>query len=223
MTFKSLNKELDGERFRNVFSTYRPNNYELKQLMRDLSKYLETEKIYVEFTDGARKGTIARWDIDSAQALELYATTNLASYYRDYAKINIPLKFVFDDRDTVITLDSKNFPAVLLFGSRPTNWVFTRNAKQHFDPPEMFDHFGTLLEVGQLIMAPVGTKGYMSTRFAKIVNISERGTIKVQTIKSRKGHREEISNLSPTISSHDIIVIDSMNMEDKLMIAKLSL
>lgn len=225
MSFKVYDKEYDGKSFSQVFPCFTTDRTAQKYLMKKVAEHLRAGHfIHVELIGGARSGTIARWEITAEEAESLYSEQR--NGYGDVLAASTDIKLVFDDRKTVI-------PAAIRYGDTLTGkvhffktetlWVFKTKAQEKKPAKVLHDHFGVVLEVGQMVLAPQGKKGETRTRFAHIVGITDAGTVKIESIKTRAGHDKVTSNLSPTIRASDLVVLDgSTSIKDKVMLAKLT-
>lgn len=225
MSFKVYDKEYEGKAFNSVFPNNTSDRTNQSYLIKKLVAHLEAGKfIHVEFTTGARAGSIARWDISAEEMAGLYQIHRTVR--GDILAANTDVKLVFDDRDNVIVGAIRygdGIKGIVHFNMDSTVWVYTTTKREKVEPKELFDHFGVKLEVGQLVMAPVGTSGAVRTRFGYIKSITAAGTIKIETINTRNMHKRIESNLSPTVASWDVIVIDKENsIMDKVLLAKLT-
>jgi hypothetical protein len=211
-----------------LFPSRTSDTYKIKDVMRHLKTYLEAgNKIWVEFTQGARKGTIGRIDIKAEEVTDFYQVvrTGRGEELEMSKKV---WDIVFDDRDNVIKVEYQGWQSfwpkgvVLRFDLEGTTWAYTTKAKPEVEAKKLYDHFGVLLEVGQLVIFPEGRKGDVHTRFGYITNITPKGTIKVESIKTRQGHAKTEENISPTIYPSDLVVIDGTDIKDKVTLAKLT-
>lgn len=212
---------LDGAPFYRLFPRSVNDHYRIVSIMRTLKVYLEKgNEIFFEFTDGARKGTIGRLKVNASEVESLYINENR----KHIGCQKTTWELVFDDRKNVVKLEpgwDQKLPGVLRFNCEATVWSYTSKARDKEDDAELYDHFGVLLAVGQLVMFPEGRKGAVHTRFGYIKNITAKGTIKVESVKTRPGHRKVEDNLSPTIYPSDLVVLDNNDIKDKVTMAKL--
>jgi len=196
---------------------------------RALKRYLENGgKIFIKIEKGARAGTIGQLVI-TPEDLDTYE--QIKTGYGETLRTNKQEWLIkFDDRDTMIKVGMKgngrdfNWPGVLITDyDGPTVYAFNK-AEPKAKPPGkvLYDHFGVQLEPGQLVLYPEGRQGTVHNRFGYIESISPAGTIKVESIKTRKGHAKAVSSLSPTVNASDIVVLDSNDIKDKVILAKLT-
>ena len=215
-------KPLDGDSFYRLFPRSVSDHYRISAVMRSLKTYLENgNEIFFEFTSGARKGAIGRLNVKADEVENLYINEN-----RQYINCQRhSWELVFDDRKNVVKLEpawDQKLPGVLRFNCPETVWAYATKERPKEDAATLYDHFGVLLAVGQLVMYPEGRKGDVHTRFGYIKNITPKGTIKVESIKTRKGHTKVEDNISPTIYPSDLVVLDNNDIKDKVTMAKLS-
>jgi hypothetical protein len=225
MSFIVNNRDYEGKTFNSVFPYIASECHQQAHLIKKIVEHLEAGKfIHVEFTHGARAGTIARWDISAKEMADLYQTNRTVG--GDILTANTDIKLVFDDRDNVIVGAIRygdGIKGIVHFNLDSTKWVFTTTKREKVEPKVIFDHFGVKLEVGQLVMAPVGISGNISTRFGHITAITPAGTIKIKTFKTRRSQTKNETNLSPTVSSCDVIVIDKeRDLLDQVLLAKIA-
>ena len=221
--------KFDGKPPSTLFHQRTSDTYRINDVMRQLKIWLEAgNQIFIEFTMGARKGTIGRLDLKVEDMQDLYKTVRTGRGDElELAKKT--WNITFDDRPNPIKVEHQGWQhgwpkgAVLRFDVPATVWAYETVAREKKPAAELYDHFGVLLEVGQMVLAPQGLKGSTRTRFAYIKAISAAGTIKIESIKTRQGHAKTESNVSPTIHSYDLIVLDGdMSIKDKVLMAKLA-
>jgi hypothetical protein len=204
-------------------------DYESKarQRERQIQRYLDGGgQIFIEFTEGARKGSIGRLNITPQDCVDLYAPvkTGLGDKMQ-ITKIN--WEIVFDDRPNKVKIKleywgANKWPGILRFDVTETLFVYETKPVEKKADKVLFDHFGVQLEVGQHVIYPHGLKGSLDTRFGIIEKISAAGTITIKPIKTRKGHDDESTKMTPNMSSCDIVVLDNNNIKDKVLVAKLT-
>jgi hypothetical protein len=215
--------DYDGKETAKFFPEYSTDYSALKYRIGQAQQHLANGgTIHIELTKGARKGSIGRLDIQPEDLAEIYKDSYLQLTMK-FTKWNL----VFDDRKNVVKIEAwqgSGFPGVIHFTrTEPTVWAYTTNTKEPKLVPDLFDHFGTKIEIGSMVLAPQGTKGNTRTRFAYVKDISEAGTIKIESIKTRKGHLKTESKVSPTIFPYDLIVLDGdTSIKDKVLLAKLT-
>ena len=190
-----------------------------------LKKYLEDGgKVFVEFTKGARKGTIGELIVSADELLTtLYESrrSGIISRQRrlewEIVAEGKPIKFKFEP-----FYSSKNkLPGILHFGELETKWVYTTKAPAPPEPAKvLYDHFGLQLEVGKLVLYPNGRAGDLSTRFGHITKITSAGTITIKPIKTRPNHRFEEVKVSPSVAAADLIILED-DLKSKVLMAKL--
>lgn len=179
------------------------------------------ESMFYEIESGPRKGSIGRFVLpDSVHKLYNVVTAN--DTRRDGA-----LTLAFDGRNDVVfdgVVNGKSRPNLpdgkIRFDVPATVWSYKTKQKDKEVIPEFKDHFGKVIEVGQVVLLMVGRSGYQHMRFAKIKRISAAGTIWVDLMKTRENHRAETSRLG--INPVDLIVLDG-DIREKAMVARLSL
>lgn len=209
-----------------LFPNLTSDLFRTEDQMRQLKRYLENgNQIFIEYTKGARAGSIGRLRIKAEEVSDIYI---LSRDRRSYRLQKVKWEVEWDGRDNVVTVDLSDgwgakWPtgAVLRFNCPETVWAYKTQAREEKPPAEIYDHFGVLLEVGQLVLYPNGLKDNKHTRFGYIQSITPSGTITVESVKTRSHHNKEISKLSPTTSPGDIVVLDSNDIKDKVVMAKL--
>lgn len=195
--------------------------------MRELKRFLEAgNQIFIEFTKGARKGSIGRLRFKAEDTVDLY----LEDKDRRYSRLQkLHWEIEWDGRDNVVKVDlsggwGEKWPTgtVLRFNCPETVWSYKTSAREVKPDATLYDHFGVLLEVGQLVLYPEGLKDNKKTRFGYIQAISPAGTITVESIKTRPGHNKTTAKLSPTTGPSDLVVLDANDIKDKVTMAKLT-
>lgn len=225
MSFRVYDKEYDGKSFFNNFPAWTTDKTAHKYFIKKVAEHIRQGGfIHIELIQGARKGTIARWDISAEEMESLYSEQR--NGYGDVLAASADIKLVFDDRDTVIPGAIRygdGIQGIVHFHLTSTKWVFQTKAQPKKAAKVLHDHFGTVLAPGQLVMFPMGAKGDTRTRFGHIVSITPAGTIKVEAMASREGHNKVTVNVSPTVNASDLIVVDEFEeLKNKLMLAKLT-
>lgn len=225
MSFRVYDKEYEGQLFDNVFPSWTTDRTAQKYFMKKLVEHVRNGGfIHVKLTKGARKGSIARWDISADELQNLYHEGK--NGYGEVLAASHDIKLVFDDRDNVITSAIRygdGIQGTVHFNMTQTVWAFQTNAQPKKAAKVLHDHFGVVLAPGQIVMFPMGPKGDTHTRFGIIESITAAGTIKVEAMASRPGHTKVSVNVSPVINPSDLIVIDEFKeLKDKLMLAKLA-
>lgn len=225
MSFRVYDKEYEGQPFNAVFPPWTTDRTAHKYLIKKLVEHLQNGgKIHIELTTGARKGTIARWDISADEMANLYKEGR--NGYGDVLAASADIKLVFDDRDNVIPAAIRygdGIQGLVHFGMTQTVWSFQTKAQPKKAAKVLKDHFGVVLEPGQLVLFPMGLKGETRTRFGHIESITAAGTIKVKAMATRQSHENNVvSNVSPTVRASDLIVLDDTPIKDKVMLGKLA-
>lgn len=225
MSFRVYGKEYEGQPFNNVFPSWTTDRTAHKYFIKKLAEHLENGGfIHVELTQGARKGTIGRWDISAEEMAALYHEGR--NGYGDVLATSTDIKLVFDDRDNVIPAAIRHgdgIQGIVHFSMTKTVWSFQTKAQPKKQAKVLRDHFGVVLEPGQLVLFPMGLKGETRTRFGHIEAISAAGTIKVKAMATRAKHDNNVVvNVSPTINASDLIVLDDTLIKDKITLAKLA-
>lgn len=225
MSFRVYDREYEGKLFGSNFPSWTTDKTAHKYFIKKVAQHIRDGGfVHVALTHGARKGTIARWDISAEEMDNLYVEAR--NGYGDVLAASSDIKLVFDDRDTVIPMAIRYGDGVqgtVHFGLTATKWVFTTKAQPKKAAKVLHDHFGTVLAPGQLVMFPMGAKGDTHTRFGHIVSITPAGTIKVEAMASRAGHTKSTVNVSPTVNASDLVVVDQFeDLKNKLMLAKLT-
>lgn len=222
------NVKFEGKKPESLFPARNSDSYRQKDIMPQLKTYLEAgNKIWVEFTEGARKGSIGRLDIKAEELTDLYKVV-CTGRGEELEMTKTVWDIVFDDRDNVVKAEYHGWQSFwpngvrLRFDLEGTKWAYTTKAKPEVEAKKLYDHFGVLLEVGQLVIFPEGRKGDVHTRFGYITNITPKGTIKVESIETRQGHEKTEENISPTIYPSDLVVIDGTDIKAKVTMAKLA-
>lgn len=201
------------------------DSFRCRAYMRELKKWLEAgNKIHIEFTKGARKGTVARLDIKPEELDTLYKDIRTGNGDQlDMVKDTWEL--VFDDRPNKIKVEHWSYrakwPGVARFDIKETVWAYEAKAKEEKPKKIVKDHFGVVIEPEMLVMFPHGRKGDIHTRFGFVHSITEAGTVKVTSIKTRESHTKETTALSPTVYASDIVVLDG-DLVSKVTLAKLT-
>jgi hypothetical protein len=202
---------------------------EASSQMRLLKRYLEDGgKVHIEFTTGARKGSIGRLVISAEICDTLYPETPSTSIsYRAFCQQK-EWEIVWDDRTSKVNVQIDALQRcwkgmVLRLDLDETFWAFSKKDPAPPKPKKIWkDHFGRDLEVGQMILFPYGYKADLSNRFGFIEAISDAGTVKVKLIKTRDGHNDDVINMSPGVAKSNIIVIPKgMDMNGEIMKARL--
>ena len=190
-----------------------------------LKPYLEAGgKIFVEFTEGARKGTIGELQITAGELLTtLYSPLRRGSTTRIR---RLEWEIIAEGKTIKLKYEAhygakNNLPGILHFGEHETRWVFTTKAPKPPEPAKvLYDHFGLQLEVGKLVLYPNGRKGDLSTRFGHITKITPAGTITIKPIKTRPAHKNDEIKVSPTVAASDLIILED-DLKSKVLMAKL--
>lgn len=224
---KVYGKDLEGALPRELFP-YSHTGYDsdLTSRFNALRKYLdEGGRVMIEITKGARKGTIGELVIPSTDINELYGQrykSGLGGDRRVATTKEFQLKF--DDRKNVIKIPQDRWDykwnGVLRFGRTETVWSFTSTERPKEELPEIFDHFGTKLEVDQFVLFVTGTGTSQFIRMGKITRWSAKGTIWAETIRTRENHGkpQEVQ----IQGSVNIVVLDG-DVRQKAMLARLSI
>jgi len=179
-------------------------------------------RVFIEITKGARKGTIGELVIPSTDVNELWADrvkTGMGEYRR--CKVD-EWHLKFDDRENVIKISKDRWDykwnGILRFNCEGTVWVYETKEKPKVEPVKLFDHFGTPLEAGQVVLFQHGKQNTYHNRFGKIKRISDKGTIWVEMFKTRPEHTAEV--VDKGIYAQDMFVLDG-DLREKAMMAKL--
>lgn len=224
--FSVYGHNMEGKLSRAVFPYQTTDITAHKALISKTVEHLAAgNSIHIEFTDGARKGTIARWAITAEEFKNLYCEvhTGRGKVLENRAKVNL----VFDDRPNVISINilfHDQLPGIIHFHETATVWAYTTKSVPKKPPLVVRDHFGVVLAPGQLILFPMGPKGETHTRFGHIVSITPAGTVKVEAMATRQSHGPKVEvNISPTVNHSDIIVLDDLqDIKNKVVLAKLA-
>lgn len=175
--------------------------------------------IYVEFLEGARKGTIGRLKLDENILKPLYPeryNRHPNQGFRPYTVFRNLDKWTieFDDgKSFTISTNAKTVECgdvVIRFDVEKTQSIFTRKIKdptENVNIPKIYDHFGVQIEPDKVILVIQGQSPYTELRFAKVLSISPKGTVKIELMKTRKNHRTETMNRQ-NISPSNAIVFD---------------
>lgn len=221
MGFKVYGKEFEGVAAAELFSDI--TGSDIIDRMRYLKTYLENGgTVHIEFTKGARTGTIGRLNIKPEDCVGLYREIT-GGLYKGYQMItSSDWELVFDDRPQTVKLKverRKPMPGVLRFGVETTKWVYTTNEREKPNPLQLKDHFGVVLEPEQVVMFMHGKGNDYEVRFGKIKRISDKGTIWIEAFKTRDHH--EVEECCHGIQAKNVFVMDG-DLKNKAMIAKLS-
>ena len=198
-------------------------------LVRVLKNHLASgKKICIEFTEGARKGTIAEIVLTPDELDTLFKEIK-NSYRSNFIKCT-KSQLTLTAGGKQWTLESsykKRFTGILRFDSEP-KFVYVQKKKTEEEKaaerqiPAIYDHFGTEICLGSFVIFPCGTRSEISTRFGYVTNISRAGTVKLRAIKTREKHSDTEVTLSPSVPCSDLIVLDG-DIKNKAMMAKLGL
>lgn len=199
----------------------------VKGNLRAFKRYLEEGgKVFIKIKTGARKGTIGRLDIKPE---DIDTWTECKTGYGETLRTTIKeWRIVFDDRDNVIKVGfgsacTFKWPGDLITDyDGPTVFCYEKKEKPKAEPVKMYDHFGVPLEVGQtvLFMHGKGQVSNMENRIGTIQRISDKGTIWVETIITRKDHKKEV--VSQGIYGTDMFVLDGTDLKSKALMARLA-
>lgn len=227
MVWRLMIKELEGKNPWHLLPGRFDYESKARQQMRALQNYLENGgHVFVEFTEGARKGSIGRINITPKDCVDLYAPVRSGLGEKQQIT-KLDWEIVWDDRPNKVKIKleywgANKWPGKLRFDVTETVYAYETKPVEKKAEKILFDHFGVQLEVGQHVIYPHGLKGSLDTRFGIIEKISAAGTITVKPIKTRKGHDDELTKVSPGMSSSDIVVLDNNNIKDKVLVAKLT-
>jgi hypothetical protein len=224
---KVYGKDLEGAAPWELFPySHTGRDSDLTSRFNVLRKYLdEGGKVMIEITKGARKGTIGELIIPSTNIDELYNPRYKSGLggNRRVSKIK-EWQIKFDDRKNVIKIPQDRWDykwnGVLRFGLTETVWDFTSVARPKEELPDMFDHFGTKIEVGQFVLFITGTGTSQYIRMGKISRWSAKGTIWANTIRTREKHGQPAE--VQIQGSVNIVVLDD-DVRKKAMLARLTL
>lgn len=222
---KLYGEDFEGKSARHLFPT--SDNSRAKDRMKyGLKKYLtEGGKVFIEFTEGARKGTIGELIISADDCDGLYEErkTGLGTFHY---LTKLEWEVVAEGKTIKIAIDrsartgiKRYFPGVLHFGEVETKWAYETKEKPKVEPVKLRDHFGTELEVGQVVLFMHGKQNTYHNRFGKIHRISDKGTIWVEMFKTRPEHKNEI--VDKGVFAVDMFVLDG-DLREKAMLAKLT-
>lgn len=224
MSFVVYGVEYEGKPLTELLS-WMGGSYGAPDQCRYLKSHLEKgNQVYVEFTSGARKGTIGRLNLTPENVMDYRKLEG--GYYKDrWARNMKGIQIEFDDRKTTIPVDldwykPKKLPIVLRFTPTETTWAYTSNARPKEEIKPVYDHFGTEIKVGSVVLFMHGSQNTYHNRIGKVSRISAKHTIWVEAFKTRKGHKTE--EISGGIYAQDIFVPDG-DIRDKAMMAKLAL
>jgi hypothetical protein len=218
LTFVVQGKEYEGQGLGYVFQPEREHTQ--KYLHAQIKKFLaEGKKIYVEIEKGARAGTIGELVLpDNLDDLYAIVGTSL----RDRRQNGDTWVLKFDDSDKTVKLEGsyrKRVMEKVSFVQQPTVWKYTSVARPKEELPVLHDHFGVELVVGQVVLALIGIGTDQYVRLGKITRWSAKGTIWIETMKTRETHPK---NAEATVQgSINIFVLDG-DIRAKAMMAKMT-
>jgi hypothetical protein len=177
---------------------------------RYLKSYLEKGgQVYLEITQGARKGTVGRLVITPEQCMEY--TKLEGGYHKDkFARRMTGLHLAFDDRKTTIPVDMdwyrpKKLAHVLCFTPTVTTWVYTSTAKPKEAVWTPKDFFGNVIAKDSLVFfsANDGVQ-----RIGRVERWSNKGTMWVEVVKMKAGtHQAPV--LTHGVMAHNMILVDA--------------
>lgn len=223
MTFKVYGTEYEGKTLYDLLS-WMGGSYGAPDQCRYLKKYLEDGgKVYLEFTKGARKGTVGRLNLTPEMVMDYRKLEG--GYYKDkWARNMKGVQLEFDDRKTTIPVDlnwyqPKKLDAVLRFTPSETVWVYTTTARPKEEIKPVFDHFGVEIKVGSVVLFMHGSGNTYHNRIGKVTRISAKHTIWVEAFRTREHHKAEEINTG--VYAQDMFVLDG-DIRDKAMMAKLA-
>jgi hypothetical protein len=220
LTFVVQGQEYEGRGLGFVFQIER--NHTQKYLHAQIKKFLaEGKKIYVEIEKGARAGTIGELVLPE-NFDDLYANVGTNQNARDRRQNRDTWLLKFDDSDKTVKLEGtyrKHVMEKVSFVQQPTVWKYTSVARPKEELPVLHDHFGVELAVGQVVLALIGTGTDQYVRLGKITRWSAKGTIWIETMKTRETHPK---NAEATVQgSINIFVLDG-DIRAKAMMAKMT-
>ena len=221
---KLYGTDYEGKPARSFFITS-DNSRSHERMKYGLKPYLEKGgKVFIEFTEGARKGTIGELQITAEECEGLYVErkTGLGTFHY---LTKLDWIVVAEGKEVKITIDTASsgakryFPGIMRFGDVETVWAYESKARPKVEPITLKDHFGVTLEVGQVVLFMHGKANDYETRFGKIKRISDKGTLWIEAFRTREHHKVE--ELTHGIFSRDLFVLNG-DLRDKAMLAKLS-
>ena len=223
MSFKVRGIEYEGcsmGRFMGAISSDLDVNYRFTKL----KSFLENGgNVYVEFQDGARKGTVGRLNIKPEDCESLYRKIEVGLYEGNYEITQRDWEIVFDDTEKTIGIKierQKPLKWRLHFGQMETKWVFTTKERPKVDPKILKDHFGEEIKVDQVVMFMHGKGNDYEVRFGKVKRISEKGTVWIEAFATMADHKVEIFNHG--IHPKNIFILDGdQSIKDRAMLAKM--
>lgn len=220
-------KDYEGEPPYKIFPVSQSGyDSDLTTPIKHLQKYIEGGgRVMVEITKGARKGTIGELVIPSLDPDELYGARYKAGMGGDRRVTKVKEWFLkFDDRKNQIKIERGSYEfkwnGVLRFGRTETVWSYATTAREKEELPDLFDHFGTKLAVGQFVLFLTGTGTDQYIRMGKITRWSAKGTIWAEAIRTRENHGKPAE--VQVQGSVNIVVLDD-DVRKKAMLARLSI
>lgn len=153
---------------------------------------------YVQFTTGARKGSIAR--------VVKVSVRNTYGKYRYVDSVDV----VWDDRPEPLTV----YPHRLEWlpnHSGSTHWVFTRTT-----PKPVFDKLGNELECGMFVAGRSKTKAFV---MGTVRELTRAGVVVIETLPTKEG---EVSGEARIHAPDMNCLALTEDMMDRIVIAKLT-
>jgi hypothetical protein len=218
-------KDLEGLGPSNLFPyTHMGSDGDLRANLVALKKYQEAGgRVMIEITEGARKGSIGELIIPGVNIDDLYGASYTGGLGRQMRRSKIAeWQIRFDDRKNTIKVERHSYEykwkGVLRFDRQDTIWSYESKERPKEQLPELFDHFGVKLEVGQVVLFLTGRGTNQYVRLGKVTRWSAKGTIWAESMKTRSDHP---ANAEMTIQgSVNIFVLDG-DVRSKAMMAKL--
>lgn len=224
-SFKVYNTEYEGSRPEYFFSHVSDYSYGQATTVRYLKKWLEDGgQVFLELTEGARKGSVGRLVISPADCDAMYRVCTGGWYKGKWIMDRGPFVLEFDDHTSKIKIEQNDYRGMawpkgsrLRFNAPKTVWVYTTKPKPKTTTWVPRDHFGTEITKETLVMFTdrVGT-----TRFGYPERWSEKGMMWMNPVRTRKNISTE--QIHTGVMAHNMVVCGK-DLAAQVTLAKLTI
>ena len=210
----------DSTRMHNILYRVSLNSDLSNKFMKTLREHIQQgERVYVEYINSARKGTIGYLDLTVENIDRIFRTDHVRKHFCDryLSWTDGPINIKFDGRQNTITafdgvknylcgdLDKLEFRFNVA-----CNWVYTTKARPKVAPVEVFDNFGMPLTVGQTVIAVKSNTSDIT--IGDITRISNKGSVWFKPFK----------DVNESMVSNKGIIAVTDDMVQRALIHKLS-